>query len=380
MKHNALSKNQIYNLQNTQEVKDIKKKPSFSNFVIDADYAENRLIAMGEEVTFGDGLFVLGQFSVVFAQPNSGKTLLIINSLIKDADDGIFNPEDVFYINADDSERELMEKAILFKEHNMNMIGAGHKGFRLNNFLDCIESMIINDEARGKIIIVDTLKKFVDTMSKNESKQFNIKMSAFSQSGGTIILLGHVNKNKTADGKLIYAGTSDIHDDAHATYYINVTSEEKAIINGVEHIDKVVTFTGDKIRGGDGESEVTYKYQRKSGATYKELLESVKRISKEEAQIVATMSARDELLKENSDAIDIIESGIKQDLNLKGKLLKHLMNELTLPRRKADSIIDAHTGEDWQAGHRWYVTRTASTGNSKIYKLLPPPPEYQRYK
>ena len=52
-------------------------------------------------------------------------------------------------------------------------------------------------QAKGVIIILDTLKKFTDLMQKKEATQFGIISRGFVAAGGTLICLAHTNKHKS---------------------------------------------------------------------------------------------------------------------------------------------------------------------------------------
>jgi hypothetical protein len=81
--------------------------------------------------------------------------------------------------------------------------------------------LIIEKQARGKIIILDTLKKFTSLMDKKSCANFGIKIREFISHGGTIIALAHTNKNRSDDGKLIFEGTGDITNDVDCYYTID---------------------------------------------------------------------------------------------------------------------------------------------------------------
>ena len=56
---------------------------------------------------------ILGQFTVFYAKPNAGKTLLIIWMLIEAIKNGNIDAEDVYYVNADDHHKGITHKLSL---------------------------------------------------------------------------------------------------------------------------------------------------------------------------------------------------------------------------------------------------------------------------
>ncbi len=106
-----------------------------------------------------------------------------------------------------------------------NMLAPGYKGFEAEHLLPMLGQLIIEKQARGKIIILDTLKKFTSLMDKKSSANFGIKIREFISHGGTIIALAHTNKNRSDDGKLIFEGTGDITNDVDCYYTIDIKEE-----------------------------------------------------------------------------------------------------------------------------------------------------------
>ncbi|KJV05923.1 hypothetical protein [Methylocucumis oryzae] len=112
-----------------------------------------------------DNRFVLGRIAIygqataIYAKPNTGKTLLTIWLLIQAISAKGIEGADVFYINADDNYRGLVEKLKLAELHGFEMLAPGHNGFEAKLFVNYIQAMVRDESAHGKIIILDTLKK-----------------------------------------------------------------------------------------------------------------------------------------------------------------------------------------------------------------------------
>src|SRR5690606_16578220 len=96
--------------------------------------------------------------------------------------------------------------------------------------------MTSDGSAHGKIIILDTAKKFIDLMDKSAGTKALQAIRQLVTAGGTAIMLAHVNKSRGADGKLIHAGTSDMLDDIDCAYLMD------AMGGGPIDNRKVVTF------------------------------------------------------------------------------------------------------------------------------------------
>ena len=163
---------------------------------------------------------IMGQWTTIYGAPNSGKTLitnwLLREALMSDAIDG----ERVYYINADDNYRGLVEKIELAEDWGMHMIAPHHNKFAVNQIPELLTELGNDGGARGAVVVLDTLKKFTDLMDKRAASQFGIAARGFVSAGGTLIALAHTNKHVGADGKSIYSGTSDIVDDSDCCFII----------------------------------------------------------------------------------------------------------------------------------------------------------------
>ncbi|MBK6928404.1 MAG: hypothetical protein IPH15_13015 [Comamonadaceae bacterium] len=154
----------------------------------------------------------------------------------------LVDPAKVFYINMDDNSTGLVEKNLLAEEYGFNMLADGHQGFHAKLFPESMEQMIEDNSVGGAIVILDTLKKFTNTMDKTKSSAFAGVVRRFVMKGGTVVALAHTNKNPGADGKAIYAGTADIVQDFDCAYMLEAVSQ---------HADptmKVIEFTNIKRR------------------------------------------------------------------------------------------------------------------------------------
>jgi len=167
------------------------------------------------EKEFEDQVLLLGliilmyQSSVIYAAPNTGKTLIILRLLINAIRQGKIDPSNVFYINVDDTPNGLIEKLKFADEYGFHLLAEGYNGFRANDLLGILAELIMNDQAMGVILILDTLKKFTDLMDKRMSSRFSSVIRQFVLRGGTCISLAHTNKHRNSDGKPVYAGTTD---------------------------------------------------------------------------------------------------------------------------------------------------------------------------
>jgi len=163
-------------------------------------------------------LIVKGHMIVICAQPNGGKTSIFTECAKDLAADGL----NVIYVNADAGSGDMKQ----YHEHAKNngysliapdlMIGKGP-----DNVVTALKEMSSSDiDLSNTVIFLDTLKKFVDVISKPQAKQLYKVFRSLTAKGVTIIVLAHTNKYSDADGKPIYEGTGDIRSDFDELIYL----------------------------------------------------------------------------------------------------------------------------------------------------------------
>jgi len=219
-----------------------------------------------------DGIALAGQITLIYSKPNAGKTLLFFRMLIDSIKDGRVDAEKVFYINADDHFKGLVTKTEIAAEYGFEMISPAESGIDPNKIISMLSEMAQSGEARGLVIILDTLKKFANMMSKESQSALYKTLRRLIAKDATVILAGHANKYPDSEGKLVYEGTSDTMNDIDCAYVINLTSLPEG--------DVTVEFVREKNRG-DNIFKANYSYKKHKGMTYQEMLDSVKKVDGE---------------------------------------------------------------------------------------------------
>lgn len=329
--------------------------PPLARYSLRGQTAELTRLA-GDEVLILGRIAMMGHFSVFFAKPNTGKTLIVLHLLIEAIKINKINPDNVYYINMDDNSDGLAKKNALADEYGFHMIADGHKDFKLSAFSDAVLKMIEEDQARGVVLILDTLKKFVDVMNKSKSSSFAKFVRRFVLKGGTVIALAHTNKNPDAQGRPVHAGTSDIVDDSDCAYTIREVS-----VDEVKKL-RVVEFTNFK-RRGNVVSTAAYRYSLENGIGYDGLLLSVEEVMEVELQPLKEEAE----LKSDAPAIEAIQSCISKGINTKMKIAAAASDRAKVSRRAALQVIEKYTGDNPET-HKW-KSATGQRG-AQIYSLL----------
>ncbi|EIN5960750.1 toprim domain-containing protein [Vibrio cholerae] len=313
-----------------------------------------------------DRLALMGQITIIFAKPNSGKTLLTLRMLIDSVKNGSVAGSDIYYLNSDDTLRGLTTKAELAAQYGIKMLASGYNGFKNSHLAVMLEQLTARDEAKGKVLILDTLKKFSDLMNKTESSAFNEIMRGFVSKGGTVIALAHTNKARDADGKVIFQGTSDTVDDADCCYTLDVVNSVDDSFRGTKLTTKTVLFENFKARG-DNADKVSYQYTKIDGEPYSALLDSVKPVDEIEAMQAEKRGRIDKKLADHAEEIQLILDAIAAGTKTTEKIISYLMEE-GISRARAKKVLKEHSGDDYHEGHRWRVERGEKNG--RLYRAL----------
>lgn len=305
-------------------------------------------------------LALAGQITVFYAPPNTGKTLIALKLISESIANGTAG-ENVFHINLDDTFDGLIEKADLANRHGFHELGPDIFVKPDENLHELVEKLVNEDSARKAVLILDTVKKFVDVMDKKASSKFMTICRRFTAAGGTIIALAHVNKKKNDDDEGIPAGTSDILDDCDCAYVMHALKDE----TGSEGKWRSVEFLQKKARG-PVVPEAIYKYQI-NHHDYSQMFHSVKLIEGDEVDRVRQQNAIDSEKAHDLEAIEAISSELDSSEPKAQKDILKALGQSGISRR---TLIDCLKRWDCpqEDGGLWKLTRGDS--NSNCYRLL----------
>lgn len=302
-------------------------------------------------------VLLMSQFGMIYAEPNTGKTLLVIALLLNAIEESRLDARMLYYVNADDNAGGLLEKLQLFREVGAHTLVPGYKGFEPENLINLMLTMIKNRQCMGVVLVIDTLKNFTDLMDKKKSAQLGRVARRFQNAGGTFIGLAHTNKKPGPNGKPIYAGTTDFLEACDVACYILPVGTAP---NG----DKVVKFELFKRRGGGNQNEV-YSFSGASDISYHQLVASVQKIDPDQMQKYehAGQMIADKLV------IDGISNVLKDGPQQKMALARTVAEFTKASRRQVVEILERYTGSD-PAKHKWDFV-VAERG-AKVFTLYPP--------
>ena len=314
------------------------------------------------------GMITTGTVTLVYAPSGAGKTVWILGNLFQSIRNNLIKGSDVIYFNEDDGAKGVLQKAKLGHKHDMTMVTLANSpdpALRTtSDALRLLNSIREEGEADGKIVICDTLKKFAPVLNKGDMREVLHVFREFAAAGGTVILLGHCNKHRSMDGRLIYEGVGDLKADVDNMFGLDPVNDKFSVYQELLVINEKdrsqISFEGG------------FKYKQTSAVTgYEESVDSVQFMSvddiaelkeKQRAQInigKAISKYEDEyvllsiVMKSNkmfsqSELLDLLHD---PDINPNGCTRKKLLNCIDL--LKGNNLKLERRGEHGKKYYRW---------------------------
>ena len=181
-------------------------------------------------------LFVEGHIVVIPAEPNGGKTTIVWSICPSLVAKGY----SVWYINSDISSSDVQPMIAQSEDHGINLIlpdMSGSDGMtEATRQLKKIAASKVS--LKGKVFIVDTLKKAGTPNDKVEMAGFFKLCRRLTAMGATMILLAHTLKYYGEDGLPQYEGVGDIKADCDDLIYLIPQPQPDGTVIVSTHIGK----------------------------------------------------------------------------------------------------------------------------------------------
>lgn len=182
------------------------------------------------------GLIVDGLVHAIIAEPNGGKTTLMMHLAPQMVNAGYR----VVYVNADISAPHAVAARRQAEEGGFHL---ALPDFQRSSSMETVRRELEllaaqEGDLSGNVVIIDTLKKMVDVIQKGQAKRCYNMLRQLSARGMTVICLGHTNKHKDGDGKPVYEGTGDLRADVDNLIYLHPRKEPDGSITVSTDPDK----------------------------------------------------------------------------------------------------------------------------------------------
>ena len=178
------------------------------------------------------GMITTGTVTLVYAPSGAGKTVWILGNLFQSIRNNLISGSDVIYFNEDDGAKGVLQKAKLGHRHGMTMVTLANSPDpalrKTEDALQLLNLIRMEGEANGKIVVCDTLKKFAPVLNKGDMRNVLHVFREFAAAGGTVILLGHCNKHRNMEGRLVYEGVGDLKSDVDNMFGLDPLNDKFA--------------------------------------------------------------------------------------------------------------------------------------------------------
>ena len=160
---------------------------------------------------------VQGHVVIICAESNGGKTTIMAHA----AAEMVKNGYEVMYINADAAADQLKEYKGHATRSGYTLLSPDMSSEPVGAIVTYLNDIAASDSNLSNIVIIlDTLKKFTDVMSKGSAKSFYSMCRTLSAKGATVICLAHTNKYKANDGMPVFEGVGDLRNDCDELIYL----------------------------------------------------------------------------------------------------------------------------------------------------------------
>jgi len=293
-------------------------------------------------------IIALSHLSVWSAPGNGGKT-----SLAKFAAGELAPEFTVLFFQEDASAGDLPALHAHATEHGYRMLNSTLAGSSPDDQIRALRALT-RDGAKldGFVMFFDTLKKYTDLMSKGGARSFFQLMRGLTQRGATVILLGHTNKHKGVDGKLIFEGVGDVRNDVDELIYIEATEKDPAAI-------VTLTMKPDKVRCAVKQATFTLD-------TLSMEIRALDHVVDVGALVAAKRRLQEDepLIWHFSEAL--AKGGLKHT-----ELIERVVAASDLPRKRVNAVFDRYCSEDvCDVSALWIETRMR-VNNTRHISLKP---------
>lgn len=199
---------------------------------------EEKVQAMTDTKMIWRNLIASSHIAVWAAPGNGGKTTIARLAAAELAASGY----KVWYFQEDASAGDLPWLQAHSKKHSYLLLNSTLANASPEDQLALLQAVVDEKtDLSNMVMFFDTLKKYIDLMSKGGSREFFKLMRALTIRGCTIIALGHTNKHKSLSGEWVFEGVADVRNDVDELYYIESLKDEATGLT-------TLTFKLDKVR------------------------------------------------------------------------------------------------------------------------------------
>jgi len=219
--------------------------------------------------------------------------------------------------------------------------------------ISALRGLSVSDvDLSNAVMVFDTVKKFVDLMSKGGTRAFMTMMRALTQRGATVILLGHTNKHRGPDGKLVFEGVGDVRNDVDELLYIEA---------GEKDADGIVTLTIKPDKARCAVRKVSFRLN----TTTMQATELPRVVD------VAAELADRKQREQDAELIGAARSALAAGGLAHSELIKRVCAETGQGRNSVAKVVNRYLSDDPNDSHALWLETRFFTNNTRHVSLKP---------
>jgi hypothetical protein len=295
-------------------------------------------------------MIAASHLSVWSAPGNGGKT-----TIARLAAGELASMYTVLFFQEDASAGDLPALHQHAKDHGYHMLNSTLADSCPEEQIDVLHDLVRGGAPLDRFVMFfDTLKKFTDLMSKGGAREFFKLMRALTQRGATVVLLGHTNKHRSVDGKVIFEGVGDVRNDVDELIYIEATDKDASGL-------VTLTMRPDKVRCAV--RETTFQLDTKT----------MKVSALNQVVDVAAMLEAKRRYEEDKPVIELVRQLLKDAGLNYTVLVERLAHAAGKSRNAVSRVVDRYLSQDpTEPAALWIETRL-SLKNARHIALKPRP-------
>ena len=200
---------------------------------------------LGKEEFLYKNLLIKQHILTIIAESGGGKTTFLFFFIAMELAKQDLT---VWYVDADSPASDHKTMKDFADKHGFKfLIPDVNQGTSVESLITDVTALAnAQTDLTGFVFFFDTLKKFMDLMSKRSAKDFFVLMRKLTKLGATVVLPGHANKHRDGDGNLIFEGVGDVKSDSDDLIFFEKAKKPDGSMDVTTVID---TDRGAKVRG-----------------------------------------------------------------------------------------------------------------------------------
>lgn len=295
------------------------------------------------------GLLAHQHLAALLGPAGSGKTAVATDVVAR----ALAQRFRVLYFQEDASAGDIPRLHDHAKQCGYQLLNSTLAGCSTEDQLAALRGLAKSDvDLSDAVMVFDTVKKYADLMSKGGTRAFLTLMRSLTLRGATVLLLGHTNKHRGPDGKLVFEGVGDVRNDVDELLYIEAGEKDAGGM-------VTVTIRPDKARCAVREAS----FQLDTATMRATELPRVVDVAAE----VADRKQRDE----DADLIEATRAALASGGMTHSELVKRVCADTGQGRNAVARVVNRYLGDDLSDAQALWLETRIRVNNTRHVSLRP---------